>query len=209
SPNYGKFLTQDEFNADFAPTDADEEAVARFLSGNGLTVTDRFPNRLLIGAVGSVRSIENAFDVEIHNVRFNGQPHFASFNDPSLPPDIADSVSGVIGLDDLAAMHAHVRAGQAVPRPAAQLGSNCCHLSPNDVSTFYNNSKPYDGSGQTIVIAGAYAWKNSDNTTFNTTWGLSQLPSGSGQVCTGTMGSQGCKFNVQNSLEVALDVEYA
>jgi subtilase family serine protease len=33
SPNYGKFLTQDEFNADFAPTAADEEAVARFLSG--------------------------------------------------------------------------------------------------------------------------------------------------------------------------------
>jgi len=35
------------------------------------------------------------------------------------------------------------------------------------------------------------------------------LPSGSGQVCTGATGSQGCKFNVQNSLEVALDVEYA
>src|SRR5439155_12458056 len=32
SPNYGKFLTQDEFNADFAPTAADEEAVARFLT---------------------------------------------------------------------------------------------------------------------------------------------------------------------------------
>jgi subtilase family serine protease len=209
SPNYGKFLTQDEFNADFAPTAADEEAVARFLSDNGLTVTDRFANRLLVGAVGSVRSIENAFDVEIHNVRFKGQPHYASLNDPSLPSDIAGSVAGVIGLDDLAAMHAHVRAGQAVPQPAAQLGSNCCHLSPKDVSKFYNDSKTYDGSGQTIVIAGAYAWKGSDNTTFNTTWGLPQLPSGSGQVCTGAKGSQGCKFNTQNSLEVALDVEYA
>jgi subtilase family serine protease len=209
SPNYGKFLTQDEFNAAFAPTAADEQAVAKFLSDNGLTVTDRFSNRLLIGAVGTVRGIENAFGVEIHNVRLKGQPHYATLNDPSLPSDIAGSVAGVIGLDDLAAMHAHVRAGQPVPQPAAQLGSNCCHLSPNDVSTFYNGSKTYDGSGQTIVIAGAYAWKGSDNTTFNTTWGLPQLPSGSGQVCTGTKGSQGCKFNTQNSIEVALDVEYA
>jgi subtilase family serine protease len=209
SPNYGKFLTQDEFNAAFAPTADDEAALAKFLSDKGLTVTDRFPNRLLIGAVGNVRAIENALGVEIHKVHFKGQPHYATLNDPSLPSDIAGAVAGVIGLDDLAAMNAHVRPGEPQPEPAAQKGRYCCHLSPIDVSTFYNDSGTYNGAGQTIVIAGAYAWKGSDNTTFNDTWGLPQLPSGSGQVCTGPTGSQGCKFNAQNSIEVALDVEYA
>ena len=209
SPNYGKFLTQDEFNAAFAPTADDEAAVAKFLSDNGLTVTDRFSNRLLIAAVGNVEGDRERARCRDPQSSLKGQPHYATVNDPSLPSDIAGSVAGVIGLDDLAAMHAHVRPGRPEPEPAAQKGRYCCHLSPNDVSTFYNDSGTYDGSGQTIVIAGAYAWKGSDNTTFNTTWGLPKLPSGSGQVCTGPTGSQGCTFNAQNSIEVALDVEYA
>jgi hypothetical protein len=65
------------------------------------------------------------------------------------------------------------------------------------------------GAGQTIVIMGVYAWKDTDNSTFNTQWGLPQLPAGSGQVCTGSANAQGCKFNNQNSIEIALDVEYA
>jgi kumamolisin len=209
SPNYGKFLTQDEFNADFAPTAADEEAVAKYLGDNGFTVTDRFANHLLVAAVGNVHAMESAFGVEIHNVRFEGQPHYAALSDPALPSDIAGSVASVMGLDDLSAMHAHVRVGPPVAQPAAKLGTNCCHLSPNDVAIFYNDSKSYLGTGQTIVIAGAYAWKDSDNSTFSSTWGLPSMPAGSGQVCTGSRTSQGCKFSTQNSIEVALDAEYA
>jgi subtilase family serine protease len=65
------------------------------------------------------------------------------------------------------------------------------------------------GAGQTIVIAGAYAWRDTDNTAFNNQWGLPQLPTGSAQICTGPSGSSGCTFSSQNSLEIALDVEYA
>src|SRR5207244_8400423 len=68
------------------------------------------------------------------------------------------------------------------------------------------------GSGDTIVIAGAYAWDDSDNTGFVTQWGLPGLPAGSGQVCTGPVASMGCQFSghpKDNSIEVALDVEYA
>ena len=67
----------------------------------------------------------------------------------------------------------------------------------------------FDGTGETIVIAGAYAWRDSDNTSFNTQWGLPQLLAGSGQVCTGPSRSSGCRFSTQNSIEIALDVEYA
>src|SRR5262249_49153712 len=35
------------------------------------------------------------------------------------------------------------------------------------------------------------------------------LPAGSGQVCTGAVGSLGCRFDLQNSIEIALDAEYA
>ena len=181
-----------------------------YLQANGLMVTDRFPNRLVVGAVGSVAALERAFGVEIHTVTVKGESHYATINEPSFPADIASDVVGVLGLDDLTAMHPHVRVSKPVQEPHAALGTNCCHFSPNDLVTFYDNAAPlYRGAGQTLVIAGAYAWKDSDNTAFNTRWGLLPLPTGSGQVCTGSSSSLGCQFSNQNSIEIALDVEYA
>src|SRR5262249_53074131 len=151
---------------------------------------------------------ELAFGTEMHDVEFRGARHFAAVTEPSLPPELSAFVLGVVGLDDLEEMRPHVRRSGRVPAPHAALGS-CCHLGPSDLATFYDNTRSFDGGGETIVVAGAYAWKDSDNTTFNAQWGLPALPLGSGQVCTGSAGSKGCKFSNQNSIEIALDVEYA
>jgi subtilase family serine protease len=209
SPRYHQFLTQDQFNALYAPTPDQEEAVVQHLRGAGVKVVNRTPNRLLVEGEGSVGALERAFGVEIHQMHLDGRKHYAAIDEPSLPDDIADHLVGVIGLDDLSEKRPHVRALQPAVAPSASLGSNCCHLSPNDLFTLYHNSASFPGTGQTIVIAGAYAWLDNDNTAFSTQWGLPQLPSGSGQVCTGTAGASGCKFSNQNSIEIALDVEYS
>src|SRR5439155_121526 len=82
-------------------------------------------------------------------------------------------------------------------------------LGPQDIAHLCNDGPTYDGSGETIVIAGAYRWDDGDNTAFAAEWGLPALPAGSGQVCTGPAASAACQFSAQNSIEVALDVEYA
>src|SRR5258706_8267823 len=82
SPRYHRFLTQAEFNALYAPTKAEERAVRAHLEANGLRVTDRFPNRLVIGAVGTVTPLERAFGVEIHAVERNGRMHYAAIAEP-------------------------------------------------------------------------------------------------------------------------------
>jgi len=209
SPRYHQFLTQPDFDALYAPTEAQEQAVVDYLRGARLRVTNRFPNRLLVGAAGSVAALERAFGVEIHSVERGGRRHYAAFDEPSLPDAMASYVVGVIGLDDLSERHPLVGSVQPAAAPRAALGSNCCHLSPNDVFVFYDNTSPVSGAGQTIVIAGAYAWRDTDNTTFNTQWGLPPLPAGSAQVCTGPSGSSGCAFSANNSIEIALDTEYA
>src|SRR5262245_39488643 len=53
SPTYHRFLTQAEFNARYAPSEADEAAVVAHLEASGLRVTERFPNRLVIRARGT------------------------------------------------------------------------------------------------------------------------------------------------------------
>src|SRR4029079_15607618 len=115
----------------------------------------------------------------------------------------------VIGLDDLAERRPRVRTAEPVPAPMASLGTHCCALSPNDLPALYDGTTGFDGTGETLVIAGAYAWKDTDNTGFAAQWGLPGLPAGSGQVCTGPPSSAGCKFSNNNSIEIALDVEYA
>ena len=152
---------------------------------------------------------KRAFGVEIHSIERGGKRHYAALDEPSLPDEMASYVVGVMGLDDLSERHPHVRWVEPAAAPRAALGPGCCHLSPNDVFAFYDNTAAVSGAGQTIVIAGAYAWRDTDTTAFNDQWGLPQLPTGSGQVCTGPPGSSGCIFSSQNSIEIALDVEYA
>src|SRR6059036_855471 len=95
SPRYHQFLTQDEFNAFYAPDPAEEAAVVAHLAQSGLTVTERPPNRLLVGAVGSVEALERAFGVEIHALEYRGRRHYATMEEPSLPADVAAAVLGV------------------------------------------------------------------------------------------------------------------
>ena len=209
SPRYHQFLTQEQFNALHAPTAAEEAAVVDHLQRGGLRVTTRVPNRLLVAAAGSVAALEGTFGVEIHDLDIGGRRHFAAMAEPSLPAEIAGIVTGVIGLDDLSERHPHVNGVMPAAAPRASLGSNCCSLSPNDLFTFYDQTASYTGAGQTIVIAGAYAWRDTDNATFSAQWGLPLLPAGSGQVCTGRSTASGCKFSPSQSIEIALDVEYA
>jgi kumamolisin len=210
SPNYRRFLTPEQFNSRYAPSPDAEQRLVDHLRANGLKVTRRFPNRLLVAAAGSVAALERTFSVELHTVSFRGEAHYAAINEPSFPDDLAPHVLGVVGLDDLVARHPHGRARRPAVAPHAALGGNYS-FSPNDLKVFYDDSGSYDGSGQTIVIAGAYKWSANDVTNFDTQWGLPALPAGSNQVCTGGQTDPGCKidFSSDNSFEVTMDVESA
>src|SRR5262245_42531968 len=209
SPRYRRFLTPEEFNARYAPKAANEQELVAYLEQNGLRVSERFPNRLLVGATGSAGAIEQAFGITLHHVRLGGRDHFAAFEEPRFPAHLADVLIGIFGLDDLSEMHPRARSTGPVPAPQASIGGSCCSLSPNDLAIFYDRNTSPNGAGQTIAIAGAYAWKDSNNVNFDAHWGLAQLPTGSAQICTGAGNPQGCRFNQQQSIEVALDVEYA
>ncbi len=201
SERFRHFLTPEEFAA-YAPPPEAEAMVVAHLEASGLTVTERFSNRLLVGAVGSTAAVERAFGVEIHDVVLEGARHFAATSEPVLPGDVAEHVAGVLGLDDVVAARPHLRVRHAAA-PRATLGRDCCHFSPADVQAFYDIPATPDGSGQTLVIAGVYAWKEGDVAAFDREWGLPDLPAGSGQVCAGGPNAAGCRFHRRRSLEVS------
>lgn len=206
SPLFGHFLTQDQFNTLFGPTADQEQAVADWLASSGFTVTQRFSNRLLVSAEGTPAAVADAFQVTLHKVRLNGETGYAILDDPAFPSDIAAFTTGVLGLDNLARAQPKHKDQQVTPHD--NLGSNCCYFSPRDLNNFYNedHSGSHTGSGQTVVIVGAYDFLTADFTAFNTQMALAN-PSVT-RVCAGGSGV-GCGFDASNSIEISLDIEYA
>jgi len=105
SPQFHKWLTAAEWNAQFAPPAQDEQAVVDWAISNGLTVTQRYSNRLIVDLEGTASVIEKAFGVTLNNYQFAGRSFFSNDRDPALPANIAPLVQSVQGLNSYRVFH--------------------------------------------------------------------------------------------------------
>ena len=114
SSSYGHYLTPARFAAAYGPTADEVQHVIDHLRGHGLTVRAVSSNQMLVDAAGSVRSVEAAFGVTISDWhdRDLDRDFFGNDTQPSLPPSIAPSIVGVLGLDNHYRFH-----HSAIPAP--------------------------------------------------------------------------------------------
>ena len=61
SAAYRRFLTVEEFTAEYGPSQADYDSVIRFAEANGFTVVGTSRNRTNLDVTGSVANVEAAF----------------------------------------------------------------------------------------------------------------------------------------------------
>lgn len=104
SPNFHKYLTPEEWNARFAPSEADEQAVVDWATQQGLTITARYPNRLMVNVEGTVDAIQKAFRVTINSYQVNGAAEFSNHQDPSIPANLSSIILSVDGLNSIQRM---------------------------------------------------------------------------------------------------------
>ncbi len=76
SPLFHKYLTSAEWDARFAPSVADEQAVVDWAKSQGLTVTNRYADRLLVDVIGTAGAIEKAFNLKINNYSVGSETYF-------------------------------------------------------------------------------------------------------------------------------------
>jgi hypothetical protein len=117
SPEYHHFLTASEWNDRFAPSAADEQAVVDWATSQGLTVTKRYPNRLLVDVEGPVSLIQSALKVNINRYQLNGAAVFSNDRDPAIPAHLSGIVMAVMGLNSIQVMHRHSNGGRQVMHP--------------------------------------------------------------------------------------------
>ncbi len=167
---YGDYLTPAQFNARYAPTQAQVDQVRSYLTGQGLKVTGVSANRQVVDVTGSTSKMEKAFATsEVNYLDTAEQRHFyANSKAPSLPTGIASLVQGITGLDNHTTRHANLAAEQVAPN-ATPSG-----FGPTQIDGAYRfNQMSADGTGQTVAFVEFDGYKASDLTTYNTQYSLS------------------------------------
>lgn len=151
NPQYGKYLTPDEFRAQFAPAAKDVARVQNTLRKLGFTIDATPKSGLFVQASGSVAQVKSTFGISQDLYSYKGHTLRANAESPRVPKEISDVVMYVAGLDDTAALrkpnHIHLNDGasahglaraaapavqasaiepSAPPPPAAALNSPVC-----------------------------------------------------------------------------------
>jgi subtilase family serine protease len=226
SANYHKWLTPDQFGAQFGPSDQDIATVETWLTGHGFNVTKVNPGRQTIEISGNVAQLRTAFHTQIHKYMVNGESHYANATDPQIPAALAPVVAGFVSLNNFPLKSYAKSPGKALYDPKTDkatpqwtLGSTSSGLSfvlaPQDYAVQYDLNPLYaagiKGSGQTIAIVNE---SNINVDLVNQFRSLFSLPVNPPQVIIdgndpGVDGINNLDGPNYASLEAYLDVEWA
>src|ERR1035438_8985470 len=94
SPNFHRWLTPQQFGAQFGPAQSDINTVAGWLASQGFSVEEIAPSGLTINFSGTVDTVERAFQTSIMEFDIDGQRRHGNTTDPTIPSALADVVEG-------------------------------------------------------------------------------------------------------------------
>lgn len=187
-PLYKKFLTPDQFNARFAPTQADYDAVKSWAQSTGLSIDKTTPSRNLLYVRGARDTVESAFHVQMNRFQLaTGRSVYVNNVLPSVPQRIAAKISGVTGLDNYGRMEPNLRRSRGLAPLAGGLTPFAAGptfvgtgpqgtLTPSNIRYIYNiaplTQNGLDGKGQTLALFELGAYTTSDILSYTSTYEL-------------------------------------
>jgi subtilase family serine protease len=103
SAQFQKWLTPKQFGDAFGVADSDIAAATAWLTSQGFTVNNVYPNKTQIDFSGTVAQVRQAFHTQeaIYTIGTkNPEKHIANASDISVPTALKSIVAGVMGLND-------------------------------------------------------------------------------------------------------------
>jgi subtilase family serine protease len=140
SAQYRHFLTQAQWIARFAPTQAAVASAESWLRSQGFKVGAVAANHMFVPAEGSATQVERAFGTTLSNYKVNGHTLRLADGALSVPASISGAVAGVVGVNqsmatnDLSQGFANMPSAnptQEPPPPAAFANPEPCSASFN------------------------------------------------------------------------------
>jgi hypothetical protein len=203
SANFHKFITPQEFAEQFGPTETDYESVIDFAQANGLTVSSRHINRLVLDVEGNASDVERAFGVRMFLYKHptEARDFFAPDTEPSVPAGL--NIVTIEGLTDYALPKPHSR--KLDPATMRALGGSgpSGNYAGDDFRRAYAPGSTLTGAGQAVGLLEFSDYFASDITTYENTIGRTNLVPVN-KVVIGHPAP-----TTANNSEVALDIEVA
>ncbi|MFC0539940.1 S53 family peptidase [Kutzneria chonburiensis] len=195
SPQYGHFLTPEQFTARFGPTDDQVTRVKEYLRGQGLSIDSVSANHLTVDASGPAAAVQKAFGTTLANYRDGktDRPFYANTSAPTLPADLAGTVLDVAGLNNRQIRVHHTRVD-----PHAGPGGG---FTPTQLKGAYDVSSTYNGSGQTVALWEFDGFQQSNIAKYDSNYNTGS-PTPKVQQVSGGSGPLG-----DGQVEVELDIE--
>lgn len=137
SAQFHHFLTPQQFAAEFAPTQTQQQQVIDYLRSEGITVNQVAPNGLLIDASASISTIQNTFQVQINTYQSGSRSFYANAAVPTIPSTLSSLILSIGGMDNSVQQHP------------------LNHLEPSATSLHSNKAQGGNGYGPT-ELRGAY-----------------------------------------------------
>ncbi|MEU9282989.1 S53 family peptidase, partial [Streptomyces sp. NPDC048341] len=135
SPLYHHYLAKGQFASAFGPTRATIAGVSQALKAAGLSPGEVSPDGLSIPVTATVAEASHAFGTTFRNVWLkDGTTHYLNTSAPTLPADVAASVTGIVGLSNVNTVTGHHSAVRHVSKPASVAGSSPRTVAPRTYS---------------------------------------------------------------------------
>ncbi len=158
SPLYHQWLNPDQFGARFGMAQADLDKVQTWLQQQGFSIDSVARGRNMIRFSGTARQVENAFSTQMHYYKIDGEQHFASSTELSVPAAVAPAIAAVRNLSDFRPKPMHVRANSKRARPSYTYyysnSQQAVLFAPGDIKVAYDinplASAGFTGTGQRL-----------------------------------------------------------
>jgi pseudomonalisin/xanthomonalisin len=173
-------VTPAQFRASYAPTAAQADAVASYLTSNGFSSVQVASNRLLVTAQGTAARASAAFNTPIERFSQNGHDVFANTKVAQVPSSLRSTVLAVLGLNDAAQVRVHpVVAATNPPSSCVVTGVGYpCSYNPQGFWQVYDATSAPTGASTSVAIfaEGAVNQVITDLRTEETANALAQVP---------------------------------
>ena len=171
----GRVMSQAEFMAKHAPTQAQVDLVVNHLKSQGFTNIQVAPNRLLVSADGTAGSINRAFSTTMTQVKtHDGRVAYGNSTPALMPAAFNDHVLGVVGLQTVNIGHTFAKVIQ--PQGGAHTMAVTGH-DPTEFSSIYGAGSTPTAAGVTVGIftQGKITQSITDLNSFTSSHGLATV----------------------------------
>ena len=100
SASFQHWLSPAQFGEAFGVNDSDIAAVTAWLTAQGFTVNNVYPNKTQIDFSGTVGQVNQAFHTQENIYTLGSEKHLSNASDISVPAALKNVIAGVMGLND-------------------------------------------------------------------------------------------------------------